>query len=88
MAVFIEKRYLQFENLELIPLHFVSAQWSDLVTHKVFIDRLTIYCMDTEVLALQDEYSSFFLSNLLQNHVTLAELAMVGPGKLMVGHRP
>ena len=29
-----------------------------------------------------------FLSNLLKNHVTLAELVMVGPGKLMVGHRP
>ena len=31
------------------------------VTCKVFIDGLTICCMETEVLALQDEYSSFFL---------------------------
>ena len=29
-----------------------------------------------------------FLSNSLQNHMTLALLVMVGPGKLMVGHRP
>ena len=29
-----------------------------------------------------------FLSNSLQNHVTIAFLVMVGPGKLMVGHRP
>ena len=57
------------------------------VTRKVFIDRLTIYCMETEVLALQDQFSSF-LYNSLWNHVTLAELVMVGPGKLMVGHTP
>ena len=29
-----------------------------------------------------------FLSNSLYCHVTLTELVMVGPGKLMVGHRP
>ena len=29
-----------------------------------------------------------FLSNSLENHVNLAELLMIGPEKLMVGHRP
>ena len=29
-----------------------------------------------------------FLFNFLWNHVSHAELLMVGPGKLMVGHRP
>ena len=54
----------------------------------MFIDRLTICCMETE--ALQDEYSSFdsFLSSSLWNHMTLSELVVVGPEKLMVGHRP
>ena len=54
----------------------------------MFIDRLAICCMQTEVLALQDGDRFAFLSNSLQNHVTLAELVMVGPVKLMVGHRP
>ena len=31
--------------------------------------------------------SAFFLY-LLKNHASLADLVMVGPGKLMVGHRP
>ena len=43
--------------------------------------------MQTEMLALQEESCICFLSDLLQNHVTLAELVMVGPGKLMVQHR-
>ena len=47
--------------------------------------------MQTEVLALQDKYTSYalaVLSNSFQDLVTLAELVMVGPGKWMVGHRP
>ena len=31
--------------------------------------------------------SAFFVC-LLKNHVSLVDLVMVGPGKLMVGHRP
>ena len=60
MIVFIKKRYLHFENLNVhfmshrILTNFVSTQWPEIfLSHKVFIDILTICCMQIEMLALQ-----------------------------------
>ena len=39
-----------------ILIDFVSTQWLDIFRKsQVFIDELTIYCMQTEVLALEDK---------------------------------
>ena len=62
MIVFIKKCCLHFENLNVhlmikcILTNLISTQWPEIfVSCKVFIDRLTICCMQTEMLALQDE---------------------------------
>ena len=94
MIAFTEKRCLHFENLNVhfmshrILTNFVSTQWPEIfLNHKVFIDRLTIFCMPKNAsIATSNKFT--FLSNLLYNHVILSELVMVWPGKLMVGHRP
>ena len=61
IIVFIKKRCLHFENLNV---HLVSHRILIsgalnyviyFVSCKVFIDRLTIYCMQTDMLALQDK---------------------------------
>ena len=49
---------------------------------------LHIYHIQIEMLTLQDKLCICFLSDSLVNHVTLAQLVMVGPRNLMVGHRP
>ena len=59
MIVFVEKRCLHFENLNVYLMsltNFVTLNGLKyFLSHKVSIDRLTICYMQTEMLALEDE---------------------------------
>ena len=44
-------------------------------------------CVSTAGETMYGCTSAFFVCS-SKNHVSLADLVMVGPGKLMVGHRP
>ena len=64
MIVIIKKRCLHFENLNVhlvshhILISFVSTQWPDIFCklQSVYLwINYSIYCMQTEMLALKDE---------------------------------
>ena len=58
-------------------MNFVTTRWH-------------VYFVSNEVLGNRDmsRRVATVFPNFLWNHVSHAELLMVGPGKLMVGHRP
>ena len=66
-------------------MNFVTTQWRVyFVSHDVlWIDAACNRDISRRVATIFP-----FLFNFLWNHVSHAELVMVGPGKLMVVHRP
>ena len=66
-------------NLYLITIRGIARNYRNGV-------QMQQDCISTTGEAMYGCTSAFLCSS--KNHVSLADLVMIGPGKLMVGHRP
>ena len=64
-------------------MNFVTTRW-----RVYFISHEVLWIDANRDISRRVATVFAFLFNSLWNHVSHAELLMVGPGKLMVGHRP
>ena len=85
--------YFEISDMHLVSYHilmnYVNTKWPDLFCNLPSVYQYINYVLHVHRNASIARNSGIcFLSDLLQNNMILAELLMIEPWKLMVGHRP